>query len=40
MAVKKGAVFVRWVLIAVVVISALDLFGMINLLTNLVGQLS
>jgi uncharacterized membrane protein YfcA len=32
MTVKKGAVFVRWVLIAVVVVSALDLFGVTRLL--------
>jgi uncharacterized protein len=39
MAVNKGVVFVRWVLIAVVVVSALDLFGVIKLLTNGIAQL-
>ena len=39
MAVKRGAVFVRWVLIAVVVVSALDLFGVLKLVGGLaLGQ--
>jgi hypothetical protein len=38
MAVKRGAAFLRWVLVAVVVVSALDLFGILKLLAELVSQ--
>lgn len=38
MAVKRGAVFVRWVLVTVVVVSALDQFGAMSLLASLVGR--
>jgi hypothetical protein len=38
MAVKRGAPFLRWVLVAVVVVSALDLFGILQLLAGLGSQ--
>ncbi len=40
MAVIRGAVFVRWVLVAVVAVSALDLFGVLRLLAGLVNYAS
>lgn len=36
MAVNRGTVFVRWVLVAVVVVSSLDLFGVLRLIAGLV----
>jgi uncharacterized membrane protein YfcA len=39
MAVERGAVFVRGVLIAVVVVSSLDLFGVLALIAELAGHL-
>jgi hypothetical protein len=35
MAVKRGAVFVRWLLIAVVAVSAAQLLGLFDLVTGL-----